>query len=166
MSLSTPKDLLVHGVEDIYYAENELLDALETLAEQSSDEGIVEAFESHREETTEHVERLEQVFEQLGEEPEEEQCEGIDGLIQEHEDFVEEGPAEEILDLHNLVAAKKTERYEITAYEHLISLANRLDMSETAELLEETLEEEEAASDKLTSLAEEIQLPQGEVASD
>jgi ferritin-like metal-binding protein YciE len=156
MKIQSFNDLFVHDLKDMYYAENELLDALDTLAEQTSDEDIVEAFESHRSETEEHVSRLEEVFELVGEEPSEEQCEGIDGLLKEHEDFVSEDPEQAQLELHNLVAAQKTEHYEIAAYENMMQLADRLGMDEARDLIESNLTEERAALDTLSTLVEDL----------
>jgi ferritin-like metal-binding protein YciE len=157
MTVSSLRDLFVHDLEDIYYAETELLDALETLAEQTDDQEAVEAFREHREETQGHIERLEQVFEMLGQEPDTEECEGIEGLIQEHETFVQdEDPDRMVLDLHNLVAAQKTEHYEIAAYGNLALVADRLGMDEAGDLLHENLEEEQEALDKLSSFVDEF----------
>ncbi|WP_232702672.1 ferritin-like domain-containing protein [Halobacterium wangiae] len=151
MTVSNLRELFVHDLEDIYYAETELLDALDELAEQTDDDQIADAFREHREETEGHIDRLEQVFEMVGVEPETEECEGIEGLLEEHEDFVEEDPAQEVLDLHNLVAAQKTEHYEIAAYGNMALLADRLGMDEAGDLLHENLEEEQAALEKLSS---------------
>lgn len=156
MALATLQELFVHDLEDMYYAEQELLDALSTLADQSDDDAIVEAFESHREETQGHIERLEQVFEMLDREPETEECEGIDGLIKEHEDFVEQDPDQAVLNLHNLIAAQKTEHYEIAAYGNLALIADRLEMDDAGDLLHENLEEEREALEKLSQHVEDF----------
>ena len=156
MSVSSLRDLFVHDLEDVYYAENELLDVLSELAEQTEDEEIAQAFRDHREETEGHVDRLDQVFEKLGQEPEHEECEGIEGLITEHEEFLEMDSDQDVLDLHNLVAAQKTEHYEIAAYGNLAVIADRLGEGETGDLLHETLEEEKAALDKVATLTEEF----------
>jgi ferritin-like metal-binding protein YciE len=150
MTMSTLRELFVHDLEDIYYAENELLDALEELSEQSEREEIARAFRDHREETQGHLDRLDQVFEMLGREPELEECEGIEGLIKEHEDFVGQDPDQTVLDVHNLVAAQKTEHYEIAAYGNLALIANRLEMDDAGDLLHENLEEEREALEKLS----------------
>ena len=160
MTASNLRELFVHDLEDIYFAENELLDALEELAEQTENEQISDAFREHREETQGHVDRLEQVFEMLDKEPEREECEGIEGLISEHEDFVEGDPDQQILDLHNVVAGQKTEHYEIAAYGNLALIADRLGMDEAGDLLHENLEEEEEALDELSSLTEEFDFEQ------
>jgi ferritin-like metal-binding protein YciE len=151
MTVSNLRELLVHDLEDAYYAEQELLDALDELAEQTEDKEIASAFREHREETEEHVDRLEQVFDMFDVEPETEKCEGIEGLLKEHQGFVDEDPDQAILDLHNLVAAQKTEHYEIAAYGNMALLADRLGMEEAGDILHETLEEEQEALDKLSS---------------
>ncbi|WP_135365095.1 YciE/YciF ferroxidase family protein [Halosimplex halophilum] len=155
MAVTSAKELFTHELEDIYYAENELLDVLDQLAEQTEHEEIARAFREHREETEGHIDRLEEVFEMLGQEPEEEECEGIQGLIEEHQELVEMDPDPEVLDVANLTAAQKTEHYEIAAYGNLALLADRLGMDEAGDILHENLEEEEAALEKLKDLTSE-----------
>ena len=155
MSQTSLHDLFVHDLEDIYYAEQELLDALDELANQTDTEKISEAFRRHRQETQGHLDRLDRVFEMLDMEPETEECEGIEGLITEHEEFTEMDPDQEVLDLHNLMAGQKTEHYEIAAYGNLALVADRLGMDEAGDLLHKNLEEEEATLEKLASLTEE-----------
>lgn len=157
MTVSNLRELFLHDLEDMYYAENELLDALEELSEETEDEEISGAFRDHREETQGHIDRLEQVFEMLDEQPETETCEGIDGLIEEHKGFLDEDPSQQIRDLHNLVAGQKTEHYEIAAYGNLALIADRLGMDEAGDLLHDNLEEEEAALDKLASFTEDFE---------
>jgi ferritin-like metal-binding protein YciE len=156
MTVSDLRELFVHDLEDIYYAEGELLDALSELADATEEEEIATAFREHREETEGHVDRLERVFDMLGQEPETEECEGIEGLIEEHREFVDMDPEGTVLDVHNLVAAQKTEHYEIAAYGNLALIADRLGMEEAGDLLHENLEEEEAALSKLASLTEDF----------
>lgn len=156
MTVSTLRELLVHDLEDAYYAEQELLDALDELAQQTEDEAVAGAFRDHRAETEQHVDRLERVFDMLDVEPETEECEGIEGLLTEHQDFVDQDPDQAVLDLHNLVAAQKTEHYEITAYGNMAVLADRLGMDEAGDVLHETLEEEENALDRLAGLVEDF----------
>lgn len=155
MGVSTLEELFEHELEDIYYAEHELLDVLDELAEQTEHEEISEAFREHRRETEEHVDRVEQVFEMIGEPPEEEECEGIQGLIEEHDEFLEEDPDPEILDLFNMTAAEKTEHYEIAAYGNLAFMADELGYDEAADLLGQNLEEEEETLEVLKELTEE-----------
>lgn len=157
MTMSNLRELFVHDLEDMYYAENELLDALETLADQTENEEIASAFREHREETQGHIDRLEDVFDMLEEDPEEETCEGIDGLIEEHTEFVEKDPDQAVLDLHNLIAAQKTEHYEIAAYGNLALIADRIGMEEAGDLLHENLEEEKEALEKLATHTDEFE---------
>lgn len=156
MPVTNLRELFVHDLEDVYYAEQELLDALQELEDQTDKDEIAEAFAEHREETQGHIDRLDDVFEMLDMEPETEECEGIEGLIEEHKTFVdEEEPDQELLNLHNLVAGQKTEHYEIAAYGNLALLADRLGMDEAGDLLHENLEEEQAALDKLSGFVDD-----------
>jgi ferritin-like metal-binding protein YciE len=158
MPVTDLRELFVHNLEDAYYAEEELLDALQDLEDQTDDDEIAEAFAEHRDETRGHIDRLDDVFEMLDVEPETEECEGIEGLIEEHKTFVdEEEPDQELLDLHNLIAGQKTEHYEIAAYGNLALLADRLGMDEAGDLLHETLEEEEAALDELAGFVDDYE---------
>ncbi|SDR37968.1 DUF892 family protein [Natronobacterium texcoconense] len=158
MSVDTIQDLFEHGLEDIYHAEHQLLDALADLEENTEREEIASAFAEHREETQEQIDRLEEVFEMFGEPPEKEECEGIEGLIEEYEEFTGMDPDQEVLDYHNMAAAEKTEHYEIAAYGNLLPLADQLDMGEAADLLEENLREEQDALEKLKGLTEEFEM--------
>lgn len=154
MSMTTLNELFDHELKDIYYAERQLVEALQSLADESSDAEIKKAFQSHRKETQGHIKRLDQVFKSLGEKPAAETCPGIDGLLKEKKAFAKEKPSDEILDFYNLGAAQKTERYEITAYESLIEMADALGQKEIVTLLESNLQEEEAALHKLKGLAD------------
>ena len=154
MTTETIHDLFEHGLEDIYHAEHELLDALEDLEEHTADDEIAQAFAEHREETEDQIDRLEQVFEEFGEPPEKEECEGIEGLISEYEGFLETDPEQNVLDYHNMAAAEKTEHYEIAAYGNLLPLADQLGLDDAADMLEENLREEQDALEKLKELTE------------
>lgn len=155
--------LFEHELQDIYDAEKKLIDALAKLARESTDPEVQEAFQAHREETQVHAERLEEVFRMLDREASRgEGCAGITGLLQEKTDFSKHAPSREILQVFNLGAAMKTERYEITAYEGLIKLAGSLDLNEAVDLLQQTLDEEEAALEKLQGFAEEVPVVEGE----
>ncbi len=154
MAASNLEELFEHELEDIYHAEHELHEALGDLASQVEDEEIQSAFEEHREETEEHIDRLEEAFQEVGEPPEKEECEGIQGLIEEQQEFAEEDPDTEVLELFNLASAQKTEHYEIAAYGNTILLASELGYEDAADLLEKNLREEEEALDELSQLAE------------
>ena len=155
MTTDSTEDLLVEGLEELYYAEQKLVDALETLSEQTDDEAASRAFSEHREETQGHVDRLEQVFEQIGEEPQTRDEAVLDALIDEHEQFAAENDGG-VLDRYNIAAGQKTEHYEIAAYGNVTSLAGKLGHDEAADLLEETLREEENALEELSQVGEQF----------
>jgi ferritin-like metal-binding protein YciE len=156
MPMTTLSELFDHELKDIYYAEHQLVEALQTLADEASDGQIKKAFQSHRKETQGHIKRLGQVFKNLGEKPASATCPGIDGLLKEKKAFAKEKPSAEILDFYNLGAAQKTERYEITAYESLIEMAGALGHSAIVAQLEANLHEEEAALKTLKALADRV----------
>jgi ferritin-like metal-binding protein YciE len=156
MAMETIEELFEHELKDIYSAEHSLLDALEQMASESSDREIKKAFTQHRKETQGQIKRLEKIFKSMGQKPEAETCPGIEGLIKEKKLFMREKPSEELLEFFNIGAGQKTERYEITAYESLIDMADKLGMGDAVELLEQTLQEEEAALNKLKMIASEF----------
>lgn len=157
MSVTNLEELFEHELKDVYYAESELLTVLSDLEDQTETDAIAEAFRDHREQTETHVERLEEVFDMLGEEPEETECEGINGLVEEHESFLDADPEQAVLDLYNVSAAEKTEHYEISAYGNLAHLANELNMDGAAEVLGETLDEEKETLETLKRLTEDYE---------
>ena len=156
MSMTMLSELFEHELKDIYYAEHQLVEALQTLADESSNGEIKKAFQSHGKETQGHIKRLDQVFKSMGAKPTSEVCPGIDGLLKEKKAFAKEKPSDKILDFYNLGAAQKTERYEITAYESLIEMAEALGRSAIVTQLEANLQEEEAALQKLKALADSV----------
>jgi ferritin-like metal-binding protein YciE len=147
--------LLVHGLQKMYHAEQELHDALGTLAEQTEDETARKAFSEHREETREHIERLEQVFEALGVDAQTREEKIVGALIDEHEAFARDNDGE-VLDRYNLEVTQKTEHYEIAAYGSLTSLAEKTGHDEAADLLSQTLDEEKQALDEVTEASEQF----------
>ena len=156
MAMQTIEELFEHELKDIYSAEHALLDALEQMANESGDRDIKKAYTQHRKETQSQIKRLERIFKSLGQKPEAETCPGIEGLLKEKKLFMREKPSRELLEYFNIGAGQKTERYEITAYESLIDMADKLGMTDAVELLEQTLQEEEAALNKLKMLASEF----------
>ena len=156
MAMQTIEELFEHELKDMYSAEHSLLDALEQMANESSDRDIRRAFTQHRRETQGQIKRLERVFKTLGQKPEAETCPGIEGLIKEKKLFMRERPTPELLEFYNIGAAQKTERYEITAYESLIDMADKLGMSDAVGLLEQNLQEEEATLNRLKAIASEF----------
>lgn len=156
MGMQTIEELFEHELKDIYSAEHSLLNALEQMASESSDRDIRKAFTQHRKETQGQIKRLEKIFKTMGQKPEAETCPGIEGLIKEKKAFMREKPSDDLVEFYNIGAAQKTERYEITAYEGLIDMADKLGMIDAVELLEQTLQEEEATLNKLKAIASEF----------
>lgn len=156
MAMTTIEELFEHELKDIYSAEHSLVEALQQLADESSDREIKKAFTQHKKETQGHIKRLEKIFRSMGQKAEAETCPGIEGLLKEKKTFMKERPSDELLEFFNIGAAQKTERYEITAYENLIDMAEKLGMADAVELLEQNLQEEEAALNKLKALSSEF----------
>jgi ferritin-like metal-binding protein YciE len=156
MAMQTIHELFEHELKDMYSAEHALLDALEQMANETSDREIKKAYAQHRRETQGQIKRLDKVFRMLGQIGEAETCPGIEGLLKEKKLFMREKPSSELLEFFNIGAAQKAERYEITAYESLIDMADKLDMGEAVDLLEQNLQEEEAALHKLRMIASEF----------
>lgn len=156
MAMQTIEELFEHELKDIYAAEVALLDALEQMAGESSDRDIKKAFTQHRRETQAQIKRLDKIYKSLGQKAGAGTCPGIEGLIKEKKLFMREKPSPELLEFFNIGASQKVERYEITAYESLIDMADKLGMSDAVELLEENLQEEEMALNKLKAIASEF----------
>jgi len=156
MAMQTIEELFEHELKDMYGAETSLLDALEQMANESSDREIKKGFTQHRRETQGQIKRLDKIFRSLGQKPEAETCPGIEGLIKEKKAFMRERPTPELLEFYNIGASQKVERYEITAYENLIDMAEKLGMRDAVELLEQNLQEEEATLNRLKALASEF----------
>ena len=156
MAMQTIEELFEHELQDIYSAEQSLLDALEQMANESSDREIRKAFAQHRKETQGQIKRLEKIYKTLGQKPESGTCPGMEGLIKEKKTFMRERPSDELLEFYNIGAAQKVERYEITAYEGLIDMAEKLGLSDAVDLLEQNLLEEETALNMLKAIASEF----------
>jgi ferritin-like metal-binding protein YciE len=156
MAMESIEELFEHELKDILGGEQTLVDALEQMAQESSDRDIKKAYLQHRKETQGQIKRIEKIFRSLGQKPEAETCAGIEGLIKEKKAFMREKPTEELLEFFNVGAAQKVERYEITSYESLIDMADKLGLTDAVELLEESLQEEEAALNKLKAIASEF----------
>ena len=154
--MQTIEELFEHELQDIYSAEQSLLDALEQMANESTDRDIRRSFTQHRKETQGQIKRLDKVYKTLGQKPESGSCPGIEGLIKEKKAFMREKPSDELLEFYNVGAGQKVERYEITAYEGLIDMAEKLGMSGVVDLLEQNLQEEEMALNKLKAIAAEF----------
>lgn len=156
MKGETLHDLYVEQLRDLYDAENQLTKALPKMAQGAGSEEVREAFEEHLEQTRGHAQRLEQIFEKLGENPKGEKCKGMEGLIREGSELLDEDMAESVKDAAIIAAAQRVEHYEIAGYGTVRSFANLLGEANAAQLLEQTLEEEKETDQKLTQIASEI----------
>jgi ferritin-like metal-binding protein YciE len=156
MKGETLRDLYLEQLRDLYDAENQLIKALPKMAEGADSEELREAFEEHLEQTRGHAQRLEQIFEQLGEKPKGEKCKGMEGLIKEGSETLDEDMDESVKDAAIIAAAQRVEHYEIAGYGTVRTFANLLGESEAVQLLEQTLTEEKETDQRLTELAEDI----------
>jgi ferritin-like metal-binding protein YciE len=166
MAMHTIEELFEHELNDIYGAERSLLDALEQMADESCDREIKRIFTQHRKETQLQVKRLDRIFKALGQTPGPDPCPGLEGLLEEKRAFIREKPSEELVEFYNIGASRKVERYEITAYENLIDMAEKLGMRGAVDLLEQSLLEEEAALNKLKTIASEFDVMEDTPESD
>lgn len=160
MKLDTLEQLYISELRDLYSAENQLVKALPKMARAASSDELRTAFEKHLEQTKQHVERLEQIFEQLDESPKGKTCRAMKGLIEEGSEILEEDGEESVLDAGIIVAAQKVEHYEIAGYGSVRTFANLLGQDEAAELLQSTLDEESDTNENLNQLAENIVNPE------
>jgi ferritin-like metal-binding protein YciE len=155
--MSDPRKLFLHELGDVLYAERTLVKTLPKLQGEASDEELTLGFEEHLEQTRQHVKNVEEAFEKLGEQPSAEKCPGIEGIKQEHDDFVaKESPSQDVLDSFLTGAGARTEHYEIAAYEGLVTKAEALGESEVVQLLNENLEQEKAALEKLKTIGKRL----------
>ena len=154
MSLNTLEDLFVYDLKQVYYVENRLVDVLEDLVDDASNDKLRKGFSDHRDETVEHVQNVERVFDALGREPEEERNRVLDALVEEHKEFVERSDDEQLHDLYDMQAGMKSERLEITAYQGLLMLAGKLDYSDdVTDPLDDNLSDEKSALRQLEGLS-------------
>jgi ferritin-like metal-binding protein YciE len=151
LKLNTLEDVLIDHLRDLYDAEKNLVRALPKMAKAADSEELADAFREHLEQTKQHVDRLEKVFEQFDQKPRAKACKAMRGLIEEGgEAASDEGS---LADLAIIAAAQKVEHYEISAYGTAIAWAERLGKQKAIDLLEETLKEEKAADSKLTEIS-------------
>lgn len=155
--MQSAHELFIHELKDMLDAEQQLVEALGAQAEESSRPDLQKAFQSHQAQTEKQVERLRQAFESIGEEPEDVECKGIRGLIEEHDHFKEEeDPAEDIMDIFNTGAAEKVESYEICAYESLIRLVKTMGHTKAEKLLNQNLKEEQQTLKKMQAFSKKL----------
>lgn len=155
--MSDPRELFMHELGDVLYAEQTLVKALPKLQDEASDPELASGFADHLEETVQHVENLKLAFEELGEPAKAEKCPGIEGIKKEHDEFVaNESPTPEVLDAFLTGAGARTEHYEIAAYEGLITMADAMGEAKVAELLTANLEQEKKALTKMKSIGKRL----------
>src|SRR5438874_4842677 len=142
MTLDTLKDLYVSELKDLYSAENQILKALPKMAKAAANPMLKGAFEEHLTQTRGQVQRLEQIFQQLGKSPGGKACKGMQGLIEEGEELLKEDAEPEVLDAGLIAAAQRVEHYEIAGYGTVRTYARQLGDANAAQLLQQTLDEE------------------------
>jgi ferritin-like metal-binding protein YciE len=160
MKLDTLQKLYVSELRDLYNAENQLLKALPKMAKAASSEELKDGFEKHLEQTKGHVERLEEIFEGLDENPKGKTCKAMKGLIEEGSEILKEDGEESVLDAGIIVAAQKVEHYEMAGYGSVRTFAQLLGQNKAAELLQTTLDEESETNEILNKLAEGVVNPE------
>jgi len=162
MKIQLLEDLYIEELKDIHDAEKKLVRFLGKLAEAATAPELKEAFRAHTKETKNHLERLQKVFDRLGQSPEGRKCKAMNGLVAEARDFLKEEAELELRDVGLITAAQKVEHYEIASYGCLSAYAKLLGFRQDAELLHQTLLEEKAADEKLNLLAKNINLEAAE----
>jgi ferritin-like metal-binding protein YciE len=150
----TLHDAFIDELRDAYDGEKQLVKALGKLAKAATSPALKDAFQSHLAETEGQIERLEQVFEAMDEKAKGKHCDGIAGIVEEGKSIMDEELDDDAMDACLIAAAQRAEHYEMAAYGTLVAWARAMGHEEAADLLEETLEEEKAADQKLSSLAE------------
>ena len=155
MKLDSLRNLYLHELKDIYSGEQQILKALPKMAQAASSPELRAAFEEHREQTRGHVDRLEQIFQKLDEPAKGQKCKGLEGIISEGEEMVEnEDAPPAVADAALIAAAQRVEHYEMAAYGTVCNYARRLGFEDQARLLQKTLQEEKESDKKLTNIAD------------
>ena len=160
MKMATLEEVYVDKLRDLYDAEEQIVKALPKMAKAASMPDLQEAFQKHLEQTKAQIMRLDEVFETLGASPDGKQCKGMRGLLEEGEELLTEGEQGSALDAALIAAAQSVEHYEIAGYGSAQTWARQLGQTQVADLLEETLEEEEQTDEDLTEIAEALVNPE------
>ena len=151
---NTLHEAFLDELRDMYHAEKQLTNALPKLAKKAKNPDLTDAFQSHLAETENHVTRLEQVFEELGETAKARTCDGMKGIIDEANEMMSESYDDQTMDAVLIASAQRAEHYEIAAYGTLVTWARTMEHDSAADLLQQNLDEEKAADEKLTDIAE------------
>jgi len=152
--MQTLDDLYTNMLKDLYSAEKQLVKALPKMAKNAQASDLQRAFQEHLKQTEGHVERIERIFSDLGSSPRGKKCVGMEGLVEEGNELLQEQIDPDVLDAGLIAAAQKVEHYEIASYSTVRTWAERLGYNQAAQLLQQTLDEEGDANKKLTQLAE------------
>lgn len=158
MDYESLQDLYFHQLKDLYSAEKQILRALPKVAKHASSASLRDGIEQHREETGKQVERLDQIFERHGKSPRGAKCKGIEGILEEMEDWIMEDAGPEVMDAGIIAHAQSVEHYEIAGYGAVRTYAGLLGFEEDESLLNQTLHEEGETDKKLTHIADRINL--------
>ena len=151
--LNSLDDLLLHEMQDMYHAEKQLVKALPDVAEQATSPELKSALEEHLQQTKEQVNRLDQIFADLGKSPKGKKCEAMEGLLKEGAELLDAQAEPSVLDAALIAAAQRVEHYEIAGYGCVRTYAKLLGHGEATTLLQQTLDEEKSTDEKLTKLA-------------
>jgi len=154
MKVNSLREVFVDELKDVYDAEQQIVKALPEMVKAASTPELGEAFEQHLQETKGHVQRLEQIFQAMGEDAKAKKCDGLRGILKEGEDAIDLDGDANARDAALIAAAQRVEHYEMAVYGSLRSWANQIGDTRAAGLLDETLSEEKAADEKLTQIAE------------
>ena len=154
MEMESLQELMVEELKDLYNAESQLVKALPRMAKKASNDQLRQAFETHLKETQGHVDRLEQVFEALGEKAKGKKCLAMQGLVEEAKEMMGEDMEDDVMDAALIAAAQKVEHYEIASYGTVRTYTQLLGNKEAARLLQQTLDEEGKTDKLLSQLAE------------
>jgi len=160
MQLNKLQDLLVHNLRDTYSAENQALTGLQQMEKAAVHAELKAAFREHHAQSVEQVKRLEKVFEILGKSPKGVHCKGMQGLVAEAKEMIEEKGDPDVIDAGLISSAQHVEHYEIASYGTAATFAKLLGQTDVLKLLVQTLEEEKAADEKLTTLAKQVINPE------
>ncbi|MDB5642971.1 MAG: hypothetical protein JWN07_2288 [Hyphomicrobiales bacterium] len=152
--IATLEDLFVHQLQDVYYAEKKITTALPKMIDKATDPQLKQGFQTHLAETKKQIERLEQVFKMYGKTPKAVTCPAIDGIIEEADEVSGDVADKRVLDAALIASAQAVEHYEMARYGTLVAWAKQLGRDDCAKVLHETLDEEKATDQKLTTLAE------------
>jgi ferritin-like metal-binding protein YciE len=154
MSLDSLDELFLEELKDVYNAEKQILRALPRMAKAADSPELQQAFTKHQKETEGHVQRLERIFKELGQAARGKKCKGMEGLLEEGKEVLEQDGEPAVIDAALIASAQRVEHYEMAAYGCLRTYAQLLGMDQAGQLLQQTLEEEEATDKKLTDLGE------------